>query len=362
MIRNDLQSRTIDALRLVMIFGVVIVHSYTATRADIDSGDFPIYRFVSFLCSLNIAQAAIPGFFFISGYLYFFHTRPYTERLRHSWYRLLIPYLIWNGLILAMYWCVEAVPALRSYLSGDNLPVHNYAVGDFIRAFWDDGHWEEGNGTPILHQFWYIRNLLLLGLLSPLIRRYIRWTGMAGLALLALWWIFAPGQAMVAKSFAFFSFGAWFSLRRQDFLPLFRRYAWPSGVLFLLFAGLTMCFWQQPWANWLNRANDILGVAFFANLVAWFLEKRKITRQLTYLQGLTFFIYAAHDPLIIFVKRMLLRLSAPPTDASLTAVYFIAPLAVMFTCTAVYYLLKYACPRLLYVLVGSRIPKKTRTP
>lgn len=356
---NRLQSRTIDALRLVLIFGVVLVHSYTATRADIDSGDFPVYRFISFLVSLNIAQAAIPGFFFISGYLYFYHTHAYAVRLRNSWGRLVVPYLFWNGLILALYWCVEAVPSLSGYLSGDNLPVHDYGPGEFLRAFWDGGDWDHGNGTPILHQFWYIRNLLLLGLVSPLIRWYIRRTGTAGLILPALWWIFAPGQAMIAKSVAFFVFGAWFSLRKEDFLPLFQRHARTVGALFLFLAALVMIFWEQPWANWLNRANDILGVAFFANLTAGFLSRYKITRRLDFLQGLTFFIYAAHDPLIIFVKRLLLRLTPTPTDFSLTAVYLLAPVLVMALCMGAYYILKSLFPRLLYVMVGSRLTQKT---
>lgn len=355
---NRLQSRTIDALRLVLIFGVVLVHSYTATRADIDSGDYPVYRFVSFLFSLNLAQAAIPGFFFISGYLYFYHTHKYAVRLRRSWRRLIVPYLFWNALILALYWFVEAIPSLNGFLSGDNLPVHDYRIGDFLRAFWDGGHWDEGNGTPILHQFWYIRNLLLLGLISPLIAWYVRKTGAAGLLLPALWWIFAPGQAMIAKSVAFFSFGAWFSIRKEDFLPFFRRYAWASGALFILFAGLVMGFWNQPWANWLNRANDFLGVAFFANLTAGVLARHKTQGRLDYLQGLTFFIYAAHDPLIIFVKRLLLRVSGTPTDFSLTTVYLLAPTLVMGICIAAYYGLRKASPTLLYVMVGARLHKK----
>lgn len=360
MIRNDLQSRTIDALRLVLIFGVALIHSYTATRIDIDSGAFPVYRFLSFLISLNFAQTAIPGFFFISGYLFFYHTHPYGERLRRNWSRLVVPYLLWNGLILALYWCVEAIPALSCYLSGDNLTVHEYRIGDFLRAFWDGGNWDGGNGTPILHQFWYIRNLILIGLLSPLLREYIRRTSILGLALLAIWWIFAPGQALLPKSLAFFAFGAWFSLRGKDFLPLFQRHARSIGVGFLLLAGIVTGFWEHPWADWLNRANGFLGVAFLCNLTASFLAHRGITRDLTFLQGLTFFIYAAHDPLLTFAKRLLLRLSAPPTDGSLTAIYLLVPFAVTGICIAIYYLLKHLCPRLLSVLIGFRQTSKPR--
>lgn len=358
MIRTtSLQSRTIDLMRLVLIFCVVMVHAYTATRGDIASGQYPVYRFVSFLISLNIGQAAIPGFFFISGFLYFRSTRTYGQRLRHGWHRLVVPYLFWNALMVAVYWSIEAVPALRGFLSGDNLPVHAYGAEDFLRAFWDCGNWDGGNGTPLLHQFWYIRNLLLLGLLSPLVRLFIHRTGAVGLAGLALWWVFAPGQAMIAKSVAFFCFGAWFSLHGQDFLPVFRRWSHPATIAFFMLVALTACFWSHPWSVWLNRLACIAGIVFLADAAARILERRQSGQSLSKVRGLVFFIYAAHDPLIIFLKRLLLRF-VPTTDSALTAVYFLAPLFTLTLCTVAYGLLRHTAPHLLNRIVGERIPTK----
>lgn len=357
MTRPTLQSRTIDLMRLVLIFCVVMVHAYTATRSDIASGQYPVYRFVSFLVSLNLGQVAIPGFFFISGFLYFRTTRTYGQRLQHGWHRLVVPYLFWNALMLAVYWSIEALPALREFLSGDNLPVHAYGVGNFLRAFWDCGNWDGGNGTPLLHQFWYIRNLLLLGLLSPLVRLFVRYTGAVGLAVLALWWVFAPGQAMIAKSVAFFCFGAWYSLRGQDFLPAFRRWGRPAAVAFFLLVALTACFWNQSWSVWLNRLACIAGIVFVADAAARILERREGRRSLDKMRSLVFFIYAAHDPLIIFLKRLLLRF-VPATDGALTAVYFLAPLLTLALCIAAYSLLRHTTPRILNRIVGERLPSK----
>ena len=79
---NGLQSRSIDVMRFAMILLVVVLHAYTSTRSDFSAGDFPVYRLVSFVCSLEIAQTAVPALFFISGFLFFLHPKPYKTKLR----------------------------------------------------------------------------------------------------------------------------------------------------------------------------------------------------------------------------------------------------------------------------------------
>ena len=109
---NGLQSRSIDVMRFAMILLVVVLHAYTSTRSDFSAGDFPVYRLVSFVCSLEIAQTAVPALFFISGFLFFLHPKPYKTKLRKTSKRLIVPYLLWNALILALFFGVEQIPAL----------------------------------------------------------------------------------------------------------------------------------------------------------------------------------------------------------------------------------------------------------
>ena len=132
--KNDLQSRTIDVLRFLLIFYVVLIHSYSSTRGMVEAGDFSGYRFVSFLFSLEIAQVAVPSLFFISGYLFFCRPQPYGMKLRKEARSLLVPYLLWNALILLLYFCLQSIPALSHFFSGNNLPVRDYGLTDFFRG------------------------------------------------------------------------------------------------------------------------------------------------------------------------------------------------------------------------------------
>ena len=350
--KNDLQSRTIDVLRFLLIFYVVLIHSYSSTRGMVEAGDFSGYRFVSFLFSLEIAQVAVPSLFFISGYLFFCRPQPYGMKLRKETRSLLVPYLLWNGLILSMYFCLQSIPALSHFFSGSNLPVRDYDLKDFFRAFWDGGDWNGGNGTPILHQFWYIRNLIILGLASPLIRFYVKLTGWWGAGALLLVWLFTPGQAFLAESFSCFVFGACFSLKRKDFLVLFRKYATTVYILYPIFLIVNMVLRDVRYMLPLDRVGFLLGMVFTANLVAYLVERYGKKKSYAPLRGLGFFLFAFHDPLLTFVKRLAMNLTAPPTDPKLIAVYFLAPTVVIVLSLAVYRLLARCAPRAAGLLTG----------
>ena len=358
---NDLQSRTIDVLRFVLIVYVVLIHDYTSTRGIIDLGEFPAYRFFSFLISLEAAQVAVPAFFFISGFLFFLHRRPYKEKIKREGRSLIIPYILWNGLILLLYLLLESIPALRQFLSGNNPPVGEYRLIDLVRAFWDGGSWDGGNGTPILHQFWYLRNLIILSLTSPLVALIIRWTRWVGPTLLIIAWMFYPGQAFLIESIALFTAGAWFSLGKRDFLTWFRSVAKPVYMIYPLLVIANMVLRDNVYFIFLDRLGFLSGVVFTANLTAYFIsaaDRRAVTAGLqprqSYapLRPLSFFIFALHDPMLTFVKRAVMKASEPLTDMSLTAIYFITPLLVIGICIGIYrFMARYMQP-VLKVMTG----------
>ena len=157
--RGDIQSRTINVMRIILVVYVVMIHSYSGTRGVIDTGQYPVYKATAFFLSLEISQIAVPAFFFISGYLFFFGANTYREKLKNRTRTLVVPYIFWNTLIIAAYLILENIPALTPLFRGEAI---SYRIPALLREYWDGGSWDNGNGTPIVHQFWYIRNLLSL--------------------------------------------------------------------------------------------------------------------------------------------------------------------------------------------------------
>lgn len=95
-------SQTIDVTKFLLIIGVVIMHSNLfagelSPQTNTSTSGFFLVNFVS----RSLARVSVPGFFLISGFLFFkwperFSFNTYRSKLKRRFYTLLIPYLIWN--------------------------------------------------------------------------------------------------------------------------------------------------------------------------------------------------------------------------------------------------------------------------
>lgn len=96
------QSKVINAMRFPLITLVVLFHLHTPE--SIVESPYTSYNIVaSFFSANGIARLAVPTFFLISGYFYFYHLKGwskfvYIDKLRKRLHTLLIPYLLWNGI------------------------------------------------------------------------------------------------------------------------------------------------------------------------------------------------------------------------------------------------------------------------
>ena len=157
-------STSIETLRFPLILFIICLHCYTSTSAVTRGHD--IYFRIIYPFSLWIGETGVPTFFFISGLLFFYSKKSYVQKLRSRLNTLLIPYLFFNALILCGYLCLMYFGKTIIILGKD---LAHYTLIDYIRAFWDRGVWDHGNGSPMLCPLWYIRNLMLLVILSPII-------------------------------------------------------------------------------------------------------------------------------------------------------------------------------------------------
>ena len=130
MTNDELQSKTIAFLRFPLIVGVVLIHCY---YKELPIGgvkvpvmdEYPIYKLIADLFSQVLARTAVPLFFLISGYLFFYKSSlswpMYGSKLRKRAQTLLFPYLFWNGALVALHLLMELL--FPSALSGETKPV-----------------------------------------------------------------------------------------------------------------------------------------------------------------------------------------------------------------------------------------------
>ncbi len=107
----DLQSRTIELLRFPLTVFVVFIHSVGTPPLTLPDyanfGAMDFFNIVRITCSNVLTHTAVPCFFMISGFLYFlnlkqWNLKTYQQKTVRRIHTLLIPYVAWNLLSLAV--------------------------------------------------------------------------------------------------------------------------------------------------------------------------------------------------------------------------------------------------------------------
>lgn len=134
---NDtIVSKVISFLRFPLIVAVVFIHSEPHIFITHDLDNYKIYEIIFFLLSKTVAGAAVPIFFFISGFLFFYHgdfsASQYIKKCKNRIHTLLIPYIIWNII-------VYVILLLKQHLSSGDYNDTNVltalSLNDFPRIF-----------------------------------------------------------------------------------------------------------------------------------------------------------------------------------------------------------------------------------
>ena len=218
---SSLERNALNQIRFILVVLVVFIHT-------------PGWG--AFWYGQSFAALPVPGFFLLSGYLFFrgmegkWDWHLYGQKMRRRTWRLLVPYLLCNLVKLL------SLP----YTGGE--PVQG--ILPFLKAFWS---FEPSFCAPVLLATWFLRDLLLMCCLSPLLWFLVRWGRFVPFLLFALCDIRGiwPGAHVLSlEGLAFFSLGAAFTLCRIPLIPLLVRnplWAYITGVsslvFFLLFHG-----------------------------------------------------------------------------------------------------------------------------
>ena len=357
----------ISALRFPLAFLVVLIHVYGSVWQASASPGLDLWA--TWLCK-DFTSFAVPLFFAISGFL-FFYRKPhptlldYRTKFRRRVSTLLLPYLAWNVLAFALY-------ALKDCLGGQPLQ-----IPFSLHLFWDaringaatENVWGQAVGAttaPVLLPLWFVRNLIVVTLLTPLLRPLLRLRWGLGLLLLGgvyyakLWPNFF---GLDFNAFWFFSLGAWCSLHEKEPLALTRPLALPAAIITpLALAGLCLASRSADWfphlAGLLPPLADLFQAVYILGAMVLALHAAdRFCRSHSpspFLSQSSFFLYACHTILLLPLAGKLAPLSAPwPLPLQLLTLLFAAALATALS-LLLFYLLRRILPRASSLLTGVR--------
>ncbi|GAA4175457.1 acyltransferase [Sphingobacterium ginsenosidimutans] len=364
---EELQSKTIDFLRFPLIVGVVFIHTdfsdiVMAGVKQISFVNYPVFSRIFFLFSRVIFEACVPLFFFISGFLFFYKTEGfsrevYLKKLKNRIRSLLVPYIFWNLLIILFLMLAQTFLS-GSLVSGRNKLITDYSLLDWLWSFWDTSqvnpHMKKT--LPINSPFWFIRDLMVVIVFSPIVYILIKKLKAYAVIILGLLWFFnpffyLPGLSIV--SFFFFTAGAYFSIHKMNFVEVLKPMLRALAPLYILIVAMAVYFASAGWWSYLYCAGVVVGLLLAITVSAYFIDSGKWHLN-PFLTNGSFFIYAYHRLPLVFVIKILFQWLHPRSDGALLLLYLACPAIVILLGLLIYSLLRQWMPRFTAVISGGR--------
>lgn len=357
-------SKTITLLRFPMIVAVIFIHINLggviidgAQPAQV--GQFQTYTLLYHAITDELTRIAVPLFFFISGFLFFYRSdfslKVYGQKLKKRIRTLLVPYMFWNLAVLLLTFLSQLL--LPSMLSGKNKMVADYGWLDWIDLFWS-----HTDGTmPICYPLWFIRDLMIMVLFTPVTHFLVRHGKEPFIIMLGLLWLSglcpeAPRSTGLSITVSFFfSFGAWFSINKRDFTACFRHARMASAVAYPALVALATCLWhfEVPGYLYVHNLGIAVGLVAVVSLAARGVERGRL-RVCPFLAGSAFFVYAYHCMPLALASKLWVKAFSPASELMLSTGYLLLPLLVAGLGVCLYALANKYLPTLTSIATGGR--------
>ncbi len=350
-------SRRISSLRFLLIVFVVFIHN-TGWRMEYASGVqvFEVPRWadlVRIFLSDIVARCAVPLFFLFSGYLLFRKEEPFARIVRKKTRSLLVPYLLWNGMAVAFYAAAQALPLARDYFTNPANDFRSFGLLQWVDAF--AGLFTSRAPFPIVYPLWFIRDLFILSLLSPVFRKLAGAAPVLLLGALGLLWAFDLDIMILStEALLFFTLGLYAARWKPGLAAMDAIRLADLGLLWAAVIALELF----PFAGMppVHKLNVILGALFFLRLSWWLVRSDGLYRLLARLEGYAFFVYAFHEPLMTICKKVGARV-IPMRGGWVLLHYFLVTAIVIAVSLACGVLLKRLLPAPYALLTGGRAGK-----
>lgn len=351
-------SLRLNILRFPLIVGVVFIHNYDLSvvfqggQVGAESSS-ALVEFVRNLISQSIARVAVPLFFLMAGYLFFltFHqtVNGWLEKLRARFKTLFIPFVFWNLAMLVVMATAQSIPQTAIFFSGRNALVAQFDGMDFIDAIFGIGR------MPISYHFWFIRDLMMLVLISPLIFWLCRNVGVAFLLSLLAFWFFSfwPLPMPAIDSILFFSLGCWLAIRKIDLFGLDGR-GREIAAAYAVVVLLDVIYFGTELGGYIHKVSILLGMAVALWLTGFAVLSELIRESLVRLAKVSFFVYAAHEPLLTITKKLVFKFLEPQSPYFVLGLYVALPCLVISLIVFMYPKLVAMCPKLMATISGGR--------
>lgn len=304
---NKLLSETIGVLRFPLMVCVVLIHTIIPNQEN----HLIVDIFNCYIVNLFV-HIAVPLFFFISGFLFFygvdrFGRSEYWNKLKKRVKRIFVPFVFWGMLFMI----IKYVSCCLGFEDVDY--IFNHPLKWIYFVLWN----------PINFPLWFVRDLIFVIIISPLIYMLIKRLKIVSVIFMGFAWLFYHGNIfelfgielylrtsnifnVVGCNFVplfFFSFGAWFVLEKRDFALDFKRLFPMAIIVFVVCTIGKFVIANEYWAE-VSKIAIISGLMSAVVIVYELVKKGWMKRNL-FLENGSQFIYYYHAIFLMYYMKIL---------------------------------------------------------
>ena len=364
-------SKRITSLRFLLMIFVVFIHNNlrieNIIKDALKNGVEPyVYannvfgQWVQFFISDGIARCAVPLFFMFAAYLQFMKNDSYSTLLKKKTKSLVIPFFLWPLLNIALYVGLKTlaltfVPSIVQ--NKDSFATSGWGIKEWFHAFFGYENMTEEDRVfgGYLIQFWFIRDLFILILFSPLLKILVKKFPVCFMLAISFFYFSDMRPFFVAaQALFYYSLGLYFAEFDFDFFTFADKIKWKALLPLYLFA------WFITWKICGEYSCSYWFMVLLASLIMlkfskFIIKNDKVFAVSKYFAGYSFWLFAIHMPVLLNCVQSLWRKMLPMTNTFYCmAEYFGVSILIIVIGTGCGILLKKICPPLFRLLNGGR--------
>jgi len=338
----------IDNLKALMLLGICLYHAIMSAGKFISSPqivDCRILLFWGSALSFNLS-----AFFMCSGYFTSYAYGDYLKLLKKRAISIFLPYLLWNAIYIAVFLLgVYICPPLKAKILQLNLA----SVEGVFRAL-------IGYPTPADAPLWYMRDLMILFFIYPLIKwcvshlRIFFIVFCIGLGVFSSYLSIPILGPLDPYVFTSFSLGVWFREEKKSLYFFSEHTVWSFAFLVPFSMFIFFNYYPQTWMPNLPfwYLAHLFAIPIWFGLVKYLAFEPNSFFCRIFTKN-AFFIYAMHAVCGSVAARLLApRIADTPYKMLILIILYLLGCAILISVT--HLLLHKIAPRFLAILTGQR--------
>jgi len=338
-----------DKLRVVSFISIILVMYIHSMDSEGVYQGASVSVIVRNCISGVLGPCAVPMFFAISGYLFFFSLRNGISdvflKIKKRVNTLLIPFVI-AAILYPLQPILKAV-ILNITPDKDYIQlIKDLPVIETLKCMFYDS----GTNHPWAYHLWFLRDLIIIVIASPLLFYLRRWTGYLSVIVIVALYAFFPDLSFLYGMIWFVAGSLFLDSIRE--MPLLKVIA-----MFSVFLALAICrftFDIEP------RYYRIIEIAFGITSLWCMYDyvvnpnfRLKDSKVLNFVCQFTFFLYLFHVPTLHAIYKGLLGVFGK-NEFGYTLTYLLSPVVFIPLGLLAGFILKKYTPIIYKIIVGNR--------